>query len=452
MGRSRFSAPILIAALLALAGCAAVDSFGSRALTYNRQAATIKEQQLMLNVMRAAYREPLQFTAFTQVSGQSSASGTLGFTLPFNPSPPTFGHADTASPSATVAGTQTFTVATLDTQEFYQGILSPIPITSIDYYIEQGFPKTLLLTLMVSRIEIRVPGRLPLRFYNDYYDNHFATFEAMIDALVALGLSSEVVRDVSNIGPPLTAAQIADVRALAPVIGPDTLLQRFTAATDPDLTPAERAALAGRGVSEYFRLQSTTSRSRFCVAPNLADDASAAAALIAAGVLPAGTTVTSSPPAAELCGAPDYLRRKAAERRGYAAPEHRLTLEIHTGTGKVTPFTFSITFTVRSVEGIIYYLGELARDELGIGVTQLHSVPEIQTAIGTDRLFWVQRNCTGYGAEIGARYGGAGYCIAVDPSGRDRSSEVMEIVLQLLALNTSAKTLPAPSVISILAP
>jgi hypothetical protein len=40
----------------------------------------------------------------------------------------------------------------------------------------------------------------------------------------------------------------------------------------------------------------------------------------------------------------------------------------------------------------------------------------------------------------------------LDTSGADHSSEVTEIVLQLLALNTSAKRLAAPSVISILAP
>ena len=37
----------------------------------------------------------------------------------------------------------------------------------------------------------------------------------------------------------------------------------------------------------------------------------------------------------------------------------------------------------------------------------------------------------------------------VDPSGKDRSSQVMELLTELLAQNNSAKDLPAPSVIPI---
>ena len=163
MGKRRRWEPVVLVVLLGLAGCAAVDSFSSRATTYNQQAETIKENQLMLNVMRSAYREPLQFSDFTQVTGQATVSGTAAFTLPFNATPPTFGHADTALPAATISGTQAFTVANLDTQEFYQGILSPIPITSIDYYLEQGFPEALLLTLVINRVDIEGGTALRLR-------------------------------------------------------------------------------------------------------------------------------------------------------------------------------------------------------------------------------------------------------------------------------------------------
>ena len=76
MGTRRRWEPVVLVVLLGLAGCAAVDSFSSRATTYNQQAETIKESQLMLNVMRSAYREPLQFSDFTQVTGQATVSGT----------------------------------------------------------------------------------------------------------------------------------------------------------------------------------------------------------------------------------------------------------------------------------------------------------------------------------------------------------------------------------------
>ena len=46
-----------------------------------------------------------------------------------------------------MGGTATFTVPVLDTQEFYQGILNPLPLQAFDYYLQQGFPPQLLFDL-----------------------------------------------------------------------------------------------------------------------------------------------------------------------------------------------------------------------------------------------------------------------------------------------------------------
>jgi len=452
----RRSAWLAIPVLALLAGCAAVDSFSSRAFNYNRQASSIQEQQLLLNVMRAAYRAPLQFTTFTQITGQASISGTAAFTLPFNPSPSTFGHADTAVPSATVSGNQAFTVANLDTQEFYQGILSPIPTTTIDYYIEQGFPETVLLTLMASRLGFTINGEPPKSFYNDFYHTTFSQFEQALYGLVSLGLSTETVRNVESIGPPVTASELPELRALSPLISSDTALRRFTPGTDSDLTPAEQAQLSREHTSEYFRLQTTSETSRFCFSPELRNFSNASKALTKAGVLQPGATITgfanTLTTEAEQCGAKGSLRRKAEERKGYAAPKPTLDLEVREPDGETRTISLGLTYTVRSTEGVIYYLGEIARGELGIGVPHPRPPPLITTALGNDQLFMVQHACDATSPEIAIGYADARYCVGIDPSGADRSAEVMQIVLQLIALNNSAKNLPAPSVLSIVSP
>jgi hypothetical protein len=58
----------------------------------------------------------------------------------------------------------------------------------------------------------------------------------------------------------------------------------------------------------------------------------------------------------------------------------------------------------------------------------------------------------GYGSlpSISTSYDGVAYHVDVDSDGCNRSSQVMELVLKLLALNNSAKDLPAPSVIPVL--
>jgi hypothetical protein len=65
-------------------------------------------------------------------------------------------------------------------------------------------------------------------------------------------------------------------------------------------------------------------------------------------------------------------------------------------------------------------------------------------------LFKVTRTPAG-GGSISTTYEGADYYVSVDPLGHDRSVQVMEFVTQLFALSTSAKDLPAPSVISVIA-
>lgn len=443
-------------ALFLLSGCAAVDNFSSRALTYNRQAATIQEQALLLNVMRAAYRTPLQFTAFTQITGQAAVAGTAAFSLPFNPSPPGFPHADTASPSATLSGTEAFTVANLNTQEFYQGILSPVPLSVIDHYLEQGYPETVVLTLTVGRMDFDIRGGASGSLFNDFYHSGYRHFESAILGLVDLGLRTETVTNVQSIGPPLDADQIGEVRGLAPLIGPDTELRRFTTATDPDITEAERALLAARHEREYFRLQTISKASRFCFDKRLRALSAASQALTAAGILAPGETVTGFAPTlesqAQQCGAPGYLRSRAAARSGYAPPDRRLQLEERDPEGAARPISLGLVFTIRSAEGIIYHLGEIARGELGIAADRAVPPPLVITALGEDRLFDVRHSCRGAPREIGIAFAGARYCIGIDPTGEDRSAEVMELVLQLLALENSAKNLPAPGVISILAP
>ncbi len=68
--------------LIPLGGCAIVDQYGSRAIEYNDQAAASKSSTILLNIMRAAYREPLQFTDLSTVTGLASAQGSLNASIP----------------------------------------------------------------------------------------------------------------------------------------------------------------------------------------------------------------------------------------------------------------------------------------------------------------------------------------------------------------------------------
>jgi hypothetical protein len=59
---SRKAGVILPLFALGLLGCAAVDQYASRAISYNLEAEAALDQGLLLNIVRAAHRWPMQFT------------------------------------------------------------------------------------------------------------------------------------------------------------------------------------------------------------------------------------------------------------------------------------------------------------------------------------------------------------------------------------------------------
>jgi hypothetical protein len=56
-------------AALELTGCTIVDRFSDRAVQYNKEAEQIQDQDVLLNVVRASKRRPLEFTGITTATG-----------------------------------------------------------------------------------------------------------------------------------------------------------------------------------------------------------------------------------------------------------------------------------------------------------------------------------------------------------------------------------------------
>src|SRR5262245_28346208 len=170
--RSVLAMGVALAALL-LAGCAIVDKYADRAVDYNLQAEKTQQTNLLLNIVRASLRRPMQFTGLTSITGTASASGTvgggytnqhqtpsivdfLGVPNATNIASSAIGRVvtGTGTASGTMSGGPTFTVPVLDTQEFYQGILQPLSPTIIDYYVKQGYQLSLLFNLFVASVEV----------------------------------------------------------------------------------------------------------------------------------------------------------------------------------------------------------------------------------------------------------------------------------------------------------
>ena len=409
--------------MVVLLGCGLADQFSAEFVEYNVQAETIKNQNLLNNIIRSAYRRPLQFTDLTTITGQVSVSGTGAFFIPFGGPRSGSSRTYTFSPSVTASDTPNFTVAVLNTKEFYNGILAPIPIQTLAFYFQEGFPPRVLLTVLISEIVYGSSNSLQHR-YNE--PNDFAKFYRTLSSLTDNGLTIEPTQNTKVLGPPLRSSAVPGPKDLADLDAQGVEIVGYVG----DNQPAKPEG--------YYRVEKRVSSYRFCFDPSR----------MRRGALPLEPGMPKLAGAA-LCGSGEPAQ--GAKPGSSAAQSYRQQSGIQTlQTGAEDEG--SLSFRVRSVEGVIYYLGEWARYELGLEepvAPPTMSYTNQQGEAREDILFQISRGA-GRGPSIDTAYQGSDYHINVDPKGHDRSSQVMELVTELLALNNSAKDLPAPSVLPVI--
>ncbi|HEU0100407.1 MAG TPA: hypothetical protein VFQ67_16735 [Allosphingosinicella sp.] len=120
------------------------------AIDYNRDFAKSRNEMLLLNVLRAAAREPLQFSTMGTVTGAVGNGGEL--TLPFNNL--IGAGAGVVSPSLKItdAVNPSVTITPLASKEFATGILSPIRPETIQLFLHNGWDAEFLLPLVVGAV------------------------------------------------------------------------------------------------------------------------------------------------------------------------------------------------------------------------------------------------------------------------------------------------------------
>ena len=143
---------LFVAVLLAiLQGCISYGpTFARHAVEYNKTLEAAGNGEILLNVLRARDRLPMYFTAISQVQGRLSTQLSAGASATINDGSrgfvaPEVGVNHTANPF--------FNVGPLNTQEFMQGILKPIDMELFEYYWEQGRTRNMLMYLFIRKIE-----------------------------------------------------------------------------------------------------------------------------------------------------------------------------------------------------------------------------------------------------------------------------------------------------------
>lgn len=448
-----FGVCAIVSIFLSVAGCAVVDQYSGRAVVYNLEAEQAQEKALLLNIVRASLRKPMQFTGLQSISGTASASGGLsaantatgqrplislfGLTPPSSSTVVSSVVANNLGGNVSFSGGPTFAVPVLDTQEFYQGFLNPVSGQLVDLYFHNGYPRDALFNLIISKIVIkRIDGECrpevhiaicetTIRNYAPE-DVSLNLFQATLGYLIRLGLSTEQV-EVAKRGP-----------------------------AGKSSTPAD---------------SSNEKRYSFCFAPREAPSYRLLNPLVLCGNPAASSGSSQIGHLSNIAGV--TLTREFVDALYNEIVAPRLSGEGFderaVGYGSLRAFAgrkVSVTVYTRSVEGVLYYLGEVVRrvshPESG------QSDTPVQVRVGPPQNPFPNRTCPfesvgGYRCTplfvldavpdpngISVLYDGNIYSIPSD-STKSWTLPVFDVVKQLQALNTSAKQLPASNLISILA-
>jgi hypothetical protein len=167
-----------LALLVVLLGCAACEyapDMLDRTVAYNRTVANSTNQVLLLNVVRASERLPTYYTRLEGDASSLAVTPNASLSLPLanarsfendvNTSPTgavTSGTTKGITSLASLAGafglqaseSNLITLQTLDDQKYQNGMMTPVPLKSIQSFQDEGYQRDLLFTMFFSSIAI----------------------------------------------------------------------------------------------------------------------------------------------------------------------------------------------------------------------------------------------------------------------------------------------------------
>lgn len=159
-----------IVAGLALSGCALRPQLARVAVDHNAMVAQTEDELTLLNIVRAKERFPMHFTTITALRGNATltAGAEAGFSLPTGGGETVFDLLGKVSSSKTTVGVETITpklsgsistnpsfdVAVLNNEKFQRGIQQPLKPEMIEFILQQGWRDDLLMALLIERIDV----------------------------------------------------------------------------------------------------------------------------------------------------------------------------------------------------------------------------------------------------------------------------------------------------------
>ena len=435
-----------VLSLLMLAGCqSAVMS--DQTIAYNEAVADSTNQFFLLNVLRARDRFPLYYTRSTGNSASGSAGGAISTDIENWHFLPTIG--------ATAGGGNAVSLANLDDQKFMRGVLTPVPLSTLGFYVDQGWPKEVVMQMFINSMEIDrdLVGEMAARF-DDRCD--LGRHTGYCDTRRPLGADGEPM--------PRPSAYLRN-RCLE---GSDKTVTFHNDPSDADGSLCFRAMLRvlislGLGVSTRDEYTVVVPNLPPASAHNLEGLSNAAAAkLVVARRKDGDFAVCSKDEVSSFTLDPDAFAAGVATAGGFFDRPNLATTSLSSNlptscaaaaspapaAAGAEPPVFS--FTTRSLDSMLYYLGEDLRAGDSVTIWTGHHAPRLAEI----PLFMVERGSSH--ELVGIDYRGSHYAIP-DQCGDDmtceqqhRSLQVLSLLNQIWGLQKEASEAPTVPVVSVI--
>lgn len=168
--------------VLGLAGCSFVETtLPERGFAMNVGAGNLREDVILLNLVRASQFEPMNFVALSKYNGSGvfeggvSANRNIGLLFEIlNKGPIAAGTTATQSvaeqsvtPNVRLNSSANFDLAPLDNKEFYAGFLAQLELPTINLLVNAGLPRELVLHSIIGAARVTHRDGTVYLFNND---------------------------------------------------------------------------------------------------------------------------------------------------------------------------------------------------------------------------------------------------------------------------------------------
>lgn len=210
--------PLAVSVLLS--GCSALSLapiVDNNARSYHNVVENVTNSIMVTNILRARDRAPLHYSDLTTINGSLQGTAGIQSVIAYGAVRPGAAGDTTQGGPISLQTTPTFTLGTLDTDDFTRGILTPVTTDVVKHFLDEGIDPRIVFLLFFEGIKgygvnVAVDGKAvdTSGKINNEPDNieEFRRFLAIVDRELGqpqyAGLYANAYREIRPVGGPFT--------------------------------------------------------------------------------------------------------------------------------------------------------------------------------------------------------------------------------------------------------